>query len=335
MVMAKGYDAQVMAQWVVPDARHAVSPLDVPPSFSVVIPVYQGAHIVGDAVESVLNQTVAPYEIIVCDDGSTDDVRGALAPFGDRVTLLEQAHKGVAAARNLALSHAQGEFVVWCDSDDVLLPRCLEALGEFAMARPDLDILVPMSQIETDGKVQDFGSVRKMRNFPVNDLRMGILRHTIIPNVGTGVRRQRLADIGSFDETLRCAEDYDVWIRLIFSGCRVGLLLEALWLWRPREGSLSTRTTWCFEGSIEAMTKVVDRSDASDAERALARRRIALFHRLLVLGEAKTALMEGRPDARRLCVQVVMGKGLGLRSRARAAVGALSPKWAGRRMGAD
>jgi hypothetical protein len=83
------------------------------------------------------------------------------------------------------------------------------------------------------------------------------------------------------------------------------------------------------------MTKVINRADASEAERALARNRIDLFRHLIVLAEAKTALAEGRPDARKLCLQVMASKGLDVRTRARAAVGALSPKLAGRRKGGD
>ena len=83
--------------WVVPEVDTTIAALSAPPTFSVVIPVYQGAHIVGEAIESVLTQTTAPHEVIVCDDGSTDDLDGALTVFGDRIIRLRQAHKGVAA----------------------------------------------------------------------------------------------------------------------------------------------------------------------------------------------------------------------------------------------
>ena len=217
-----------------------------------------------------------------------------------------------------------------CDADDLFLPRFVEVLGELAVARPDLDILVPTATVERNGKGMGSWPTGKPR-FPADDLRLGILRDHIIP-IGAGVRRQRLVELGGFDETLRCAEDYDVWLRLIFSGSRAGLVLEPLWVWRQGKGSLSTRWTWCMHGSIEAMTRLTDRSDLSDAERAVAGERMAHFHRILMRAEAKDALAEGRPDARRLSLRVAMGKGQGARARLKAALAASSPKWAGRRI---
>ncbi len=320
-----------MADWVVPEAGKGGPTLPVAPTFSVVIPVYQGAHIVSQAIESVLDQTVAPCEILVCDDGSTDDLAAALAPYTGKITLLHQEHKGVGAARNLALAHARGDFLTGCDADDLLLPRCIEAMGELAMSRPDLDILVPTPYVELDGVFLGLAQEEKKPPFPVDDLRMGVLKDTIIP-IGSGVRRQRLLDIGGFDESLRCAEDYDVWMRLVFSGSRAGVLREPLWTWRLSKGSLSTRGMWCVQGSITAMTKILRHQQLSEAERAIATERVALFRRLLVREEAKAALVEQRPDARRLCMKVVTGPGQDFRARAVSAAAALSPKWAGRRM---
>ncbi|HYA69563.1 MAG TPA: glycosyltransferase [Acidimicrobiales bacterium] len=319
------------AGWVVPAVDDSIEPLTAPPTFSVVIPVYQAAHVVGEAIESVLAQTVPPCEIIVCDDGSSDDLVGALAKFEERITLLRQEHKGVAAARNLALRCAKGEFLVGCDADDVLLPRCIEALGELASARPDLDILVPTYYYERGGEFLGMSTAGNKPEFPVDDLRMGILRDSIVP-IGSGVRRLRLIGIGGFDETLRCAEDYDVWVRLILAGSRAGLLLEPLWVWRLRGGSLSDQGLWCVQGSIQTLTKVLSRSDVSEAERAVVGERLASLRRDLAFVEAKAALVEGRPDARRRCLEVVVGRGQGPRARVRAAVAAVNPKWAGRRI---
>ncbi|HXY28403.1 MAG TPA: glycosyltransferase family A protein, partial [Acidimicrobiales bacterium] len=121
------------SDWVVPEVDGPITPLFAPPSFSVVVPVYQEAHLVGEAIESVLAQTVVPRQILVCDDGSTDDLASVLAAFGDRIRVLRQEHKGLAAARNLCLYHATGDFVTQCDADDVMLPRLIEAMGELAM----------------------------------------------------------------------------------------------------------------------------------------------------------------------------------------------------------
>jgi glycosyltransferase involved in cell wall biosynthesis len=103
-----------------------------PPTFSVAIAAYQAADVVGEAIESALAQTVPPHEVVVCDDGSTDDLDRALEPYRDRIVLLRQRNRGEAAAKNAAARAASGDFVAILDADDVYLPERLEALGRLA-----------------------------------------------------------------------------------------------------------------------------------------------------------------------------------------------------------
>src|SRR2546422_6867419 len=98
------------------------------PTFSVVIPAYQAAGFIGDAIESVLAQTLAPIEVIVCDDGSTDDLEGALARYRNSITLLRKENGGEASAKNAGARAASGDFVAVLDADDVYFPERLEAL---------------------------------------------------------------------------------------------------------------------------------------------------------------------------------------------------------------
>src|SRR4051812_28887149 len=87
-----------------------VRPRPEVPTFSVVIAAYQVADVIADAIGSVLAQTVPPAEIVVCDDGSTDDLSSAVAPFADRIVLLRQENRGEAAAKNTAVAAASSEF---------------------------------------------------------------------------------------------------------------------------------------------------------------------------------------------------------------------------------
>src|SRR5712692_3660025 len=123
------------------------------PSFSVIIAAYQAAATIGEAVDSALGQTLTPLEVIVCDDGSTDDIERALAPYRDRIVLLRKENGGEASAKNAAARAASGVFVAILDADDAYLPERLEALGELAAARPDLDILSSDAYLELDGQV--------------------------------------------------------------------------------------------------------------------------------------------------------------------------------------
>ncbi len=319
------------ARFVVPDGPAGLTPRQEPPTFSVVVPVYQAASTVRAAVESVLAQTLAPHEIIVCDDGSTDDLVGALSPIADQITLLHAEHKGVAAARNLGLFHATGEFVVVCDADDVQLPRMLEALGELAQVRPDLDILARNCYMERDGQVVRTSRTAEHPRFPTKDQRGGILARNFLPGA-SALRRQRLVDLGGFDESLLCAEDYDAWVRLIFAGCRAGLVLEPLAIYRIRDGSLSTKEVWHLQGLVEIYGKILQSSEATGAERLVANDRLTACRRLLVVAHAKAALRHGSRDARRQCLGVVFGEGQRLGTRMKAAAAVVAPKRMGSRI---
>lgn len=93
---------------------------------SVIIPVYNRAGVIRQCVESVFAQTCRDYEIILVDDGSTDDLAGALAPWMDRLRYVRIANRGAAGARNEGFRHARGEYIAWLDSDDIWLPYKLE-----------------------------------------------------------------------------------------------------------------------------------------------------------------------------------------------------------------
>ena len=122
------------------------------PSFSVLIPAYQAERFVVAAVESALAQTRPPLEVIVCDDGSTDGTREALEPYRDRIVYLRKENGGEGSAKNAAARAASGDFVVLLDADDTYLPERLEALGQLAAARPDLDLVTTDAFIEVDGE---------------------------------------------------------------------------------------------------------------------------------------------------------------------------------------
>jgi glycosyltransferase involved in cell wall biosynthesis len=123
------------------------------PTFSVIIAAYQVAPIVRDALESVFAQTLPPREVIVCDDGSTDDLEEALAPFRDGIVLLRKEHGGEASAKNAAAAAATSDFVVVLDADDVFLPERLEAIADAAAARPDLDLITTDAYLELEGEI--------------------------------------------------------------------------------------------------------------------------------------------------------------------------------------
>lgn len=95
------------------------------PTVSVVIPTYNRAKYVTETIDSVLSQSYTDYEIIVVDDGSTDNTREALAPYMDRIRYIHQQNSGVSAARNRGIKAARGKWIAFLDSDDIWLPEKL------------------------------------------------------------------------------------------------------------------------------------------------------------------------------------------------------------------
>jgi glycosyltransferase involved in cell wall biosynthesis len=278
-------------------------------------------------VASVLAQTSPPHEVIVCNDGSTDSLAEALAPYMDRITLLHQENRGVAAARNLGLREATGEFVVVCDADDVYLPTLLEEVTALATVRSDLDILCTDLLIELDGRV--LGRARPdPATFIIDDQRIGILRRNFIPGI-SAFRRELLLEEGGYDESLRCAEDWDSWIRLILSGAKAGLVHLPLVEVRVRPDSLTSSLTRVLDGQKSVLQKAVARQDLSEAEREAAQLHLGAVTLSLNHAWAKEALHDGTPaEVRRRCLDVARNPDYEFGSRVKAATAALAPRWA-------
>ena len=233
------------------------------PAFSAVIAAYDTADTIPDAVESLLTQTVKATEIVVCDDGSQDDLAAALAPFRDRIMLVRQDHGGEGAAKNNGAFHARrGDFIVFLDADDTFLPERLEALGELAAARPDLDILTTDAFLEVDGEV-----VRRCYEagwtFEVHDQRAAILERNFVFG-HAAVRRTRFLESGGFDPSISHGTDWDLWCRMLLDGSRVGLVNEPLARYRLRRNSLSANRAALLEGRCRVLERAASR-DGSHA----------------------------------------------------------------------
>lgn len=306
---------------VAPQPAEPVEALETEPSFSVVIPAFQAAATVGQAVASVLEQTVPALELIVCDDGSTDALEEALAPYGDAVRLIRKAHGGVASTRNAGARAAQGDFVLVLDADDVLLPRKLEALTALAMARPDLDILSTDVFFEHGGRrVDRFNAANQ---FAVNDQRTAIFERCFVG--WPAVRRERLLEAGGFDESLRTGSDWECWLRLLLGGATAGLYDEPLSVYRMRDDSLTARRAHTLQDRVRLLEKAQDHPGLRAAERPILRRALASARARAVAAEAEEALRAGRPDRRRRALAVVRARDVPVRVRLQAAAAWVAP----------
>jgi GT2 family glycosyltransferase len=301
-----------------------------PPTFSVIIAAYEVAPIVHEAVESALQQTLRPKEVIVCDDGSSDDLQAALEPFGDRVVLLRKEHGGEASAKNAAVAAASGDFVVILDADDVFFPERLEAIAEAVVARPDLDVITTDAYLEADGAIIRHCYDGRWR-FEIDDQRTELLRRNFVVGL-VAVRRDVLLRHGGFDESILWTTDWECWIRLVLSGSKIGCIDAPLALYRLREDSLSARREEITRGKIMTLEKTRRDSRLSEEERAVVDTSIAGYARELALLLARRSILTGDGDARRRAIAVAAGPGFGWRARVEAALMALAPRRAAKRL---
>ena len=187
-----------------------------------------------EAVQCVLAQTHSNTEIIVVDDGGTDDTPQRLAEFGPRLVYVRQANQGVAAARNAGIRRASGEFVAFLDSDDLWHQRKLEIQSDYLRRHPEVGLVVCHWDM-APGTLARCG-------LPLGDVsridveRMSCERLAVRGSFGTSgvlVRKSCLDAVGPFDTTLRTAEDREMWIRF---AARFEVRRQNIGLWFDRRG---------------------------------------------------------------------------------------------------
>jgi glycosyltransferase involved in cell wall biosynthesis len=194
---------------------------------SVIIPCYNYGRFVGDAVESVLAQTLSPHEVIVVDDGSTDETARVLARFGERIRVVYQKNQGVATARNAGVAHATGDLFAFLDADDVWLPAKLEKQVRRFAGEPDLG-LVHCGVLEVDAAGKPLRLLLDgMEGWVAEELLL--FRRNVILGGGSAmvVSRAAFNATGGFDDRLPPTEDWDLWYRLARRH-RVGFVPEVL-----------------------------------------------------------------------------------------------------------
>lgn len=185
---------------------------------SVIIPTFNNARFIRETVESVLLQQNASFEIIVVDDGSTDETKTVLAPYSDRIFYVYQENSGVSAARNYGLKLAQGEFVVFLDGDDIFLAGKLRAQADFLDKQPGLGAVHSGWQL-VDDQGRFLKKVEPWHDASFLDLPTWLMWKPVF--LGAMMfRREWLAKIAGFDPTLRHSEDVDFVWRLSLQGCR-------------------------------------------------------------------------------------------------------------------
>jgi glycosyltransferase involved in cell wall biosynthesis len=241
------------------------------PLVSVIIPTYNRAELVQEALASVEAQTFRDFEILVVDDGSTDDTAEALASLKGIRVLRHDCRRGVAAARNLGIAEARGEWLAFLDSDDLWLTDKLARQMAYLKDRPDL-LLCQTDEVWVRNriKVNKPVSHRKV----AGKIFLPSLERCMISPSAVVLHRRLLSDHGGFDEEMPAAEDYDLWLRLTWR-YQVGLVEVPLVVKRGgHEDQLSGQ--WGIDRfRIRALARMIEEAGLPGNYRDAARRMLA------------------------------------------------------------
>ena len=203
---------------------------------SVVIPTYNSGHFIREAVDSVLAQTYRNVELIVVDDGSTDNTAEALGAYGDRLRVIRQENAGPSAARNRGIREAAGDLIAFLDADDLWHPQKLEVQLRVCLENPDAGMIscLTLPYAHAAALKQEVPA-----KFEVSEVRLfDLLLGRPIQTPAALIRKKILAAVGGFDEGLRMAEDWHLWLR-VAQHTRILLLGVPMVLIREHAGNVS------------------------------------------------------------------------------------------------
>ncbi len=253
-------------------------------SISVIIPTYNRAHVLGRALDSVLAQTLAPLEIIVIDDGSTDATPALMQHHYPSIRYLQQDNQGVSAARNLGIQQARGDWIALLDSDDEWLPKKLEVQWALAEQDPSAPLIhsdeiwirngVRVNQMNKHGKA---GGWIFQRCLPLC---------AISPSAAM-IKHALFDEVGLFDERLPACEDYDLWLKIC---SRYPVLYSAEALIKKyggHEDQLSSQHWGMDRFRLQALNSILEQAHLKDDDRAAALKMLLKKNKILLKGAIK------------------------------------------------
>jgi glycosyltransferase involved in cell wall biosynthesis len=212
----------------------------MPSLVSAIIPTYNRASMVTEAVNSVLAQSYRNFELIVVDDGSTDDTAGALASYGDALRFWSQARSGVAAARNTGVRISRGEYLAFLDSDDLWLANKLAVQTAFMEQNRRVEICQTEEVwIRRGIRVNPKATHRK----PSGDIFRRSLERCLVSPSAVMMTRRLFESAGGFDDAFWVCEDYDLWLRIAVDH-EVPLITKPLVVKRGGHADQLSRSEW-------------------------------------------------------------------------------------------
>ena len=222
------------------------------PSVSVVIPAFNHAAYLEQTISSALAQTWRDFEVVVVDDGSTDDTPEVAERFADSIHFIWQANRGMAGARNTGVRAARGQFISFLDDDDVWKPNYLAAVTLKFLEDPNLAACYTGAQmIDSEGHLLPQTSARTVAP---ERLYSTLIDGGFFPPSTVTVRKSVLDEVGLFDEALQGCADWDMWLRFS-SQYKFRGVAEVLVLYRIHAGGLSSNIDHMFTDNLKAVHK--------------------------------------------------------------------------------
>jgi glycosyltransferase involved in cell wall biosynthesis len=261
----------------------------MPPSVSIVIAAYNRAEFLPATLESILSQRFQDFELIVVDDGSTDQTRAALAPYANRMRYVYQENRGPSAARNLGARHASADWISFQDSDDLCLPGHLETLHDFAKHHP------PCAMVFANGRYLDSSKHNRETIIPRAKSRALMERgvqlkdlfdKSIVRLQAALISKDSYDHIGGQDESLRISMDLDLAFRL-FARYRIDYVDQVVFSYRRHSGNISANEELRLLENIRVIEKLLDDNDKAKAVLGEARVRSRLAYRYYRLAKGR------------------------------------------------
>lgn len=231
------------------------------PKVSVIIPTYNCAEFLKNAIDSVLKQTYKDYEIIVVDDGSTDDTRHIVGQFDGNIRYFFQDNAGPAAARNAGIKNAAGKYIAFLDSDDYFFPEKLELQTAYIGRYPDMAMVFSDAcTTYTDGtRIPHYKLIQEPHWGMIFDK---LFLNNFINNSTVLLHKSYLEKTGLFDETIRYSEDYELYLR-IAKNFPIGYIDKVLVKFdRTRQNRLTRNIEKLFESDIRILSRLIDGDSA-------------------------------------------------------------------------
>ncbi len=290
--------------------------MQVNPTVSIVIPAYQTADLIPETLVSVSKQTLTDYEVLIIDDGSTDFLERAVAPFltDVRFSLYRFANRGPSGARNQGIARARGRCIAFLDGDDLMEPTYLEEMVAALDRTPGS--VVSCCDATLFGVPDREG--RRLSEFEPMDVEpnlANVLERRFLVYGGATMYADAVRAVGNLSQEMWAAEDFDLWVRLLLNGGRIAFVPKALARYRRRAGSLSNTPTRLHMGRAQAYLRALGSLNANSVEAAICRRKIGEALGLMEFHEGERALVGGDIEVARA------------RLRESDRQGVLTPKW--------